>query len=975
MNEAGAITGKPVDRVKALRAEALRRELAKRQPSPTAPPPVESPNPLLATAKAAALAPGIGLGETVATLLGAPTSFVSGAASLAGFPNISEYLKPGTIEGQRDFLNVPEMRAAQDMENVPAAARIPIRGLEMAAGGLAPNAGLAKLIASNPGAVTKIGAIIDTAAGSAGEIAAQIAAALGMDEDTQEAGRAWTGLVTAMGGPAAVNGARSAFLGAKDVFVPKPEGRLRTEVGSTLAGDGVDPAAFATARTNAAEFRDAGMQPPPLGSLTGDPVLMAEQQAALRSVPGMAGREQARQVATDTQIRGTMNAATPVGDVQDVSTGLADNAAAQALAARQRQAALDEELMQMQVALLKGKEANAELVRQAGMNLDDAVRTLTERAEARAMAAVDALGGGMSARAAGDVFVDELGKTRTEFRQNANRAYETILAGTEDVPVDVAGIRAGAVTALAPGDDLTAGGVTLPPILKAIAESTAETQTPRQLQSIRSNLLDALRQAQGGATENPAAARRISIVLDAVDETFEKLNGVVPGMDALNQWYRAGKQALSGGRFKDVGRELRSRGGVELDPSEVAARFIRADTQTGADEAMEQFNAAYGRHLGLEPQAGLPAGVPSIVPSGIAQKALDEHIIGDMMLYAADPVTGKVDGKKLAEWVGRHKIALDRRPAIRDKVGSAAKAQVLADAEMKRIAELKASYERDVLKGMPSDPEAAARIKAKEREIRDFERGRGSAERRFNRLFELAIDDPQGRLRQIAGAEPVTAARDLRKLERELRGNPEALAGMRAGLWKELTARVVDPVTGAAAPSPLTNADSFARLMDSHGPLIRQMFGPDRTELLTTMQRLAKRNVAAGGKLPHVAEEGGKNRVGALLSHLVSRSWGVARGVVGLPYVVTEGLARAVFGNRSGELNQAAAQRLLERALTDVDTYEALTQLARFPKNQTAQRKLAARLSYGRQAAGIALDDRPLRTRQDIAARRARLGQ
>lgn len=963
---------------------------------------------VIPSARAAAYAAPIAIADAGATVLGAVPSAISGAASLAGFPQVGEKISElgWDIEGQRAMLGVPQMRAAQDLESAPPAARIAARGLEMATGGAvftAPLIGGAKLaqaggavmpdalkiLANNPKAVLKVQAIIDSASGAAGEVAAQVAQALGMDPDTQEAGRAFTSLATAFGGPAAINALRRASTAGKDLFVPKPEQRVKEDVGAELARERLrDPNAMETARQNAAEFQQYGMQPPPIGSTTGNPALMAGQQSAMRNVPGMAKAEQVRQAATDEAIINQLRAATPEGDVAAVSRALRENAVADAAFAEEQRRIMDMELLQEQTNLLRAKESRAALVREMEGELDEVVTRLTAQAEETATAAIGELGQGMSAHEAGDLFVSELRRLREEFRLRSNKAFPSVLQGSRE-PVDFDAIRGAAVEASIPSNPVLRPEI--PTSIQSIVGYEGAAITPSQLHGLRSDLLSEIRTALGKTPADEQAARRLNIVVDAIDKEFERLGTRIPGLAELNKWYREGTIALKGGRWRDVGRNLSRRGGVEIDPSEVAARFLRANTATGADEAVMEFNRAFGGIVGLDPQPNtLPFGVPDIAPSAVANRALDEYIIRDMILSAQDDLNpSRIDGDKLIKWVNRHSYALDRRPDLAKRMRSTAKAQELANEEVARIAKLKEAREKEILQAAkdPADEEMAARIKSKEKEIKEFEAAFRSDAARQQRAFELAIEDPQGRINQIVSSDPATAAHEIRKLKRELGRHAggrkfkmnmvssDALAGLNAALWKAFISKFMDPVSGQAAASPIVNPDAFAKMLRDYGDVVMDLFGPERKELLDVMQRLAARNTAGGIPGVSTTNPSRMSKVDQVFSMLQSRVWGVARGVVGVPYVATEAFARAVFGNRSADINRTAAQQLLERALYDPDVYEDLVRAAKFPRNKKITNRLAARLSYGRQAGSMLLDNRKARTRQDIQAIRERQQQ
>jgi len=978
----GAGTGKPLRAEMVPSDTVISRIAAGQQPTniPVNPNWFGGAEDIAPTLKALSAAPAIGFGETAAFMAGAPGSAVAGLSGLMGGPNES-YVLP-TIEDMRAMLKLPQLRAEQNLPAVPRAGRILARGLEGAASGVPFTGGVfagakaaqkagwglneaMQLLATNPQAVMRIGAVIDGGAGSAGEIAAQL---VGQDNpDAAEAARAFTTLVTAVGAPKTINAMKEMSMAVKDMVVPKPISRIQQEAGQELAAVRTrQPDAMNVARQNAAEFEQYGMQPPPVGSLTGNAALEAEQNAAIREIPGMAQTERARQAATDAAIRNEMYNAGPSGNVEDLSRAVAARTQSiedQAAEARMQLAQEVKDAAERQIAGRKGLELLKDTF---GADVESTVRNMIAAAEERATAALAPLGEGINARKAGEIFVEELNKARIEFRTLANNAFEEFLKGTDSIKVETDGIRIAAAKASTPSNPLTAKAEesAIPRVIKEIREDNGLARlNPRQLQGLRSVVLDALRDAQGGANANAQNARKLSIVLDAIDDEFDGLEDKIKGLDVLNKWYREGKTALHGGLVRDVGRDLKARGGVGLNPSEIAARYLKSNTTAGAEEAMDEFARTWGGQNGVEPQGALTSGIPSRAPSVIADRAMDEYIIRQMRLETVDQLTGQVNRKALRDWIEKHQVALSRRPELNAKLKTVAGAQDLADAQIKQIQASKAEYERL----LRDDPESA-NIKLLKKQIDDLEVTTDRKLRERQKL-RLLINNPQDRLNQIAKMDQGNAREAYRDLLAEAGDDPEAIAGLNAGMWDALTNSVTDPTTGLAGPSPLVDPDAFARLLSTHGDFIEELFGPERKQLLQVMQSLAARNVAGGKPSTMPARPGESSRVADLLNGLVSRSWGVARGVVGVPYVATEAALRAIFPHsRINSINQAEAQRLLERAIYDPDVWDDLVKIAKFPRNKRVARDLANKISGFRNVVGMTLDNRSARTRQDLKA-------
>lgn len=943
------------------------------------------------TLKALTLAPAIGAAETVATVAGAPGSFVQGGLRLLGAPpEVTDALSGTTIEGQRDLLNVDSLKDQSGVEGLTLPERVLARGVQEVGAGL-PMAGgvlaaarhvaskadalpsLLTDIATNPQAFLKIDAAMNSAAGGTGEMVASAVEALGGSPETAEAGRALAALGVAVGSAKAMGLYRAVRNKYRDFAGVKTQQEIERDVSDALGELSVrDPRFFEDARTRINQFRELGIEPPPVGSASGNPAIMAEQQAALRSIPGAAEREAVRQAGADVGIRQTMRQAAPQGDPGDVSSNLqvfrgetadegrrlVEEAAAKARAAAQTAA--------------KQVQAFDDLKNEAGVRLSEAVGTLQTQAENVASVPLGKLGSGISARAAGDIYVGRLDEARTTFRTDANRAYESVLAGTDHRLIDVGDIKKAAAAVTAPSNPLTAQteAANVPGVINEIAGAKTSAVTPRQLQQVRSVVLSELRKAQGGANPNPQGVRKLGEVLEAIDAKFDALASepdTIPGLDAVNRWYWEGKRALYGGRFKDVGRELTRKGGVELDPSEVAAKFLKADTETGAEEAMDSFRAAYGRRLGLEPQPGIPEGIPSQIPDQIAMRALDEQVVNQMRLACTDPATGKVDKLKLAGWVRRHGSALNARPDLKARLSNVADAQVLADSDLRRITELEKVYEQQVIRAAQDPTQKHLQDVATQtrRELAAAKRTARNANAVFERSFGAAIDDPKGVIDEIVAMPGPKARRAVRRITAKLDANGQA--GLKRGLWDSLTEKTVGTDLDVFRQGPLTDPARFRKVLKEHGPLIKEVYGDKHYSLLGTLSDVAEANTAAGRVSPSVTRiDKAQNRVHKLVSYLASRAWAVKRGVVGVPYTMTEAGGR-LAADHFAKINQAEANRVLERALYDVDAFEALARVARFPNNDKNFLRYATIMRVGRNAA--AGPSRATATREELRER------
>jgi hypothetical protein len=364
-------------------------------------------------------------------------------------------------------------------------------------------------------------------------------------------------------------------------------------------------------------------------------------------------------------------------------------------------------------------------------------------------------------------------------------------------------------------------------------------------------------------------------------------------------------------------------------PSEVAKDFVRADSQTGAKERLDEFLRATGGQEGIgervftkggrpgDTQVPTPA-VPGIQHDPFAREAMQEFMLGEMSDYATDPIKG-FDRVRAQKWIREHKTQVDAFPELKAKLG---KLDEFVGDQTGRIERLKGLVEQ-------SKKDMAAKVvgsgeryqfakdmltqaeKLATRTSDDFER---------SALASVLKADPERQVDDIISS-PNRVAR-VKELRGKLEGDEAAWKGFQKSVWEKL---IGDAKGGRSTPgrSLMFDEEGVRNILERNGDVIDAVWGnsaPAQKQFLGALANAVGANTASSGGTTSIRAKVLGRDVPDNLNHLVSamtsRVYAFQRGVVSGRYLVTEQILN-VIRRQATKMNDNAIDRMLMDALAD----------------------------------------------------------
>jgi len=172
-----------------------------------------------------------------------------------------------------------------------------------------------------------------------------------------------------------------------------------------------------------------------------------------------------------------------------------------------------------------------------------------------------------------------------------------------------------------------------------------------------------------------------------------------------------------------------------------------------------------------------------------------------------------------------------------------------------------------------------------------------------------------------------------------LTGNdPAAAIGLRRQVWQELTGRM--KLNAPADVLWSEHAQPVAQIIKQYRPLLEQLYPPEH---LKTLEKLAI-GESILDRAPQAVKMANadimkKSGISGFIGTFWSRMFGVARGVVGEPFLMTEGLSRGMMKALEG-ISQEKQREILEHAILDKDLMKTLTSLVNGTKAETVNERL-----------------------------------
>jgi hypothetical protein len=301
-----------------------------------------------------------------------------------------------------------------------------------------------------------------------------------------------------------------------------------------------------------------------------------------------------------------------------------------------------------------------------------------------------------------------------------------------------------------------------------------------------------------------------------------------------------------------------------------------------------------------------------------ARKALRAYALEDALNNASD-ANGAVSPKKLEAWVAKNRAQLDAFPDIRDDLGSLAAAQK----SLERAGKRKSMVEKGL-----NDPKKSTIAKYLDRE-----------DSRDSIDAILRSKNPR---------------REMTQLVNTLKRDPDALEGAKRAFWdRMMEGTPSSPRSGIkateadAADTPVIKNAAMKEFLAKHGDAARILYA-DNPQHLDRLTRISEA-VSAAQRTTKIKAPGTsgtpQGMAGMTLAGVLSRVYAVRRGVVGLPYVITEAGVRAVKKGVT-KIKHDEIDRLLDQALLDPEVAKTLVMEWNDSNRKVIERRLKLHLGH-----------------------------
>ena len=502
------------------------------------------------------------------------------------------------------------------------------------------------------------------------------------------------------------------------------------------------------------------------------------------------------------------------------------------------------------------------------------------------------LGTGRSPAEASDMARDELQSAADAFTQETRRMYgavdpfDAVKSPVDKITASIRGIRRDRSPAEAaanfPGDIVRAFGKIAPRQTIAASPILGPTGVParsakilpreasfKDIRAFRSRILDEIRMETSRVPSNRRRVANLVKVRESVDATLDDIaqgstgasTDAVERLRAANAFHRAGVDKFRKG---PVGRVLRKgRLGEDVVPrSATIGEFFRSGK--GSRESVDALNRTLGENA-----------IPGV-----------EDFVADEIFAKTVGTNGRIDPQRLKRWMTQNRQPLAAFPTVRQKLVKIEDAERLVN---ERIG-LRAKSAADVEKGalglvLNRDPETVTKGLLSS----------GDATQRVHNLANL------------------------------VKGNKEAQAGLKRAIWDNMTdtfergplAKRRD-ITG----SPFLRPESMIDFVRRHAKTLRASgYTPNdisRLKTIATSAEIARRGPSVGFPRQQDPKE-----LTLGLNQLLSRFYGIARGVVSPRFVISEVGSRMVNSFIS-KLSRERVETLLDAALVDPELAKTL---------------------------------------------------
>lgn len=452
----------------------------------------------------------------------------------------------------------------------------------------------------------------------------------------------------------------------------------------------------------------------------------------------------------------------------------------------------------------------------------------------------------------------------------------------------------------------------------------------KDLRHLRSDLLQLSREAR---SRNDRLQNYITQeLISAVDADIDRL---VPGTSAyadlypqhgslyrqISADYRDGVQRLYKGQAGKLGQVARD-GSYRVDEGGVPDLFWKDQT------SLESFTKAFGSQAD-------------------AKIALRDHALNDLYHTTVKPIgNGKfaIDEIALEKWLTKHRPQLAAFPDLEPQFRNAVELQKNFDAvkdEMTLVSRARSGEDeinrRLTTAARPGDftPQRVSEAEARLNRVQDVvERTRTQWESQKASLF---LDKPvQTAANAVIARGGEEALKAYQSVARQVKGDPEALAGLNKAVWMAIRDKYSTKLVGMTGqPNLGAWHKMLSDMLETYGPVMKEALGPDGIKRIEVAREVIQK-VATGSKA------GSDTAINlqlhaALASSWLSRAWATVSGRVPAGFGFAE---RAMQGMLKLIEKQTVAQQeeILLQAFHDPKMFQTLVNAAQYgPQNRMVQ--------------------------------------
>lgn len=322
-------------------------------------------------------------------------------------------------------------------------------------------------------------------------------------------------------------------------------------------------------------------------------------------------------------------------------------------------------------------------------------------------------------------------------------------------------------------------------LLDAKGRPIKSTEVPKpqdigfqELRGFRTQIREALQDAERGANPNYKLARRLKMLQDSVEKTIGKMEGAggeaAKSFRDASAYYRQYDKAFRKGAVAEVLRPGTQAEGGRVASAEIAGKFFKA----GKPDAADDFLRAIG-------------------DNAKAKQAIKDYAAHDLLRNAENPATGELVNSKVFSWYAKN------RPML-DKFG--------LTGEFNNI--VKAQKSVDAFKGLSEafDKTAASKL--------------------------LGSDSEKAIKAAFTGKGGTNTSETMRELMGMVKGDNAAESGLKKAfaehIMKEMETTGLDVLN-----NPVVSVAKGKKILAKYGPAIRELYKnePQKIKALSTIQR------------------------------------------------------------------------------------------------------------------------------------------